>query len=146
MVTTDSQQISCAAVDNTGREALTLLDSCVVEARSQVLKHIPKASRGLAAGKLSTALDRVVADPSCTDTWRQFLLFAYSCFGVSARGGKKHRSSLASEVNNLLSYYLSDRSVNDHTTQVTSSSRKKKSEVIDSGMQNLAARVAAKIE
>jgi hypothetical protein len=145
MVTTDSQQINCAAVDNTGREALTLLDS-IVEARSQVLKYIPKASRVLAAGKLSTVLDRVVADPSCIDTWRQFLLFAYSCFGVSARGGKKHRSSLATKVNKLLSDYLSDRSVNDHTTQVSSSSRKKKSVVIDSGMQNLAARVAAKIE
>ena len=115
MVATDSQQINCATVDNTGREAPALLDS-VLEARSQVLKYIPKASRALAAGKLSTVLDRVVADPSCIDAWRQFLLFAYSCFGVSARGGKKQCSSLATKVNKSLSDYLSDQSVNGHTT------------------------------
>jgi hypothetical protein len=105
MVITDSQQINCAAVNNTGREVLTLLDS-VVKARLQMLKYIPKASRVLAAAKLSTVLDRVAADPSCIDAWRQLLLFACSCFGVSAHGGKKHPSSLATKVNNLLSDYL----------------------------------------
>jgi hypothetical protein len=100
----------------------------------------------LAAGKLPTVLDRVVADPSCIDAWRQFLLSAYSCFGVSARGRKKYRSSLVTKVNKLQSDYLSDRSVNGHTTQVSSSSHKKKTVVIDSGKQNLAARVAPKIE
>jgi hypothetical protein len=68
----------------------------------------------LAARKLSTVLDRIVADPSCTDIWRQLLLFAYSSFGVSARGGKKHRSSLATKVSKLPSDYLSDRSVPQH--------------------------------
>jgi hypothetical protein len=53
---------------------------------------------------------------------------------------------MATKVNNMLSEYLSDRSVNDHTTLVSYSSRRKKSEVIDSGMQNLAASVVAKIE
>jgi hypothetical protein len=52
----------------------------------------------LAAGKLSTVLDRLVADPRRIDARQQFLLLAYSCFGVSERGGKKHRLSLATKL------------------------------------------------
>jgi hypothetical protein len=86
-----------------------------------------------------------VADTGCIETWRQFLLFAYSCLGVSACSEKKHCSSLATKVNKLLSDYLSDRSVG-FTTQLSTLYRKKKTVVIDYGVQNLTARVAAKIE
>jgi hypothetical protein len=45
------------------------------------------------------------------------LLFAYSHFGVSTRGGKENRLSLAIKVNRLLSDNLSDWSIG-YTTKL----------------------------
>jgi len=107
-----SPSINHSAVDSSDIELgqrqqnlQNLLDS-VVEARSPVLKYVPKASRALAAEKLSTILDCVVSVPDNIDEWRRVLLFSYSCFRVPARGGKAHRSSLATKVNKLLFEYI----------------------------------------
>jgi len=100
-----SPSINHSAVDSDssdielGQRQQNLLDS-VVEARSPVLKYVPNASRALAADKLSTILDCIVSVPDNIDEWRRVQLFSYSCFGVPVRGGKAHRSSLATKVTN----------------------------------------------
>jgi hypothetical protein len=59
---------------------------------------------------------------------------------------KKHRSSLATKVNKLLSDYLTVDHQPQTATSAPISSRKKKNAVNDSVLQNLAERVSAKIE
>ena len=56
--------------------------------RCRLLKRIPKASRSLAADKLSTLLERIVADPDDTQRWNDLLRFSHACLGVpGGRGG-----------------------------------------------------------
>ena len=62
----------------------------VVRARCRVLKFVPKASRTLAAAKLSSKIDRIVDNPDNVSAWNQLLLFSYCCFGVSDHGDKSH--------------------------------------------------------
>jgi len=136
------------AVISSESETQALLDS-VVELQSPVLKFIPKASRVLAAEKLSTLLDRVVALPDNIDAWRNLLQFSYICFGVSVRGGKRHRSSLATKVNKLLAEYSSGFH-HQSSSQPTQSSkqhrRPRRLTTAHVDVQQLAARVSAKIE
>ena len=119
--------------------AHVLLDT-IVEARVSVVKYIPKASRLLAAAKLTTIIDRIVTNSNNIDAWKQLLLFTFSCFGTTQRGGKRHRSSLATKVNKALSEYLSV----GHQPQPTPSSKERKNAMND--LNKLAARVSAKIE
>jgi len=84
-------------------ETKSLFES-VVEARCRVLKHIPKASRSLAAEKLASLLERLISTPDNIELWSQLLRFENSCFRVPGeRGGKRHLSSLASQVNRAIS-------------------------------------------
>jgi hypothetical protein len=92
-----------------------------------VQKYILKASRVLAAGKLSDLLNHVVTDPNLIEARRHLPLFAYSCFSVSARG----------EVNKLLSDYLTVDHQSLTATSAPILSRKKKKAVNVSVMQNL---------
>ena len=76
----------------------------VVGARCRVLKHIPKASRSLAAEKLASLLERLISTPDNIELWSQLFRFGNSCFRVPGeRGGKRHLSSLASKVNRAIS-------------------------------------------
>jgi hypothetical protein len=130
------------------RQAERLLDS-VVDARGPILKFIPKASRLLAASKLTTVLDRVVAAPDNISAWDQLLLFAYSCFGVAVRAGQKHKTktktSLATKVNRALSDYLTV-GPQPQVAAVNSSKKKKEKKTSSDDLRNLKARVSAKIE
>ena len=68
--------------------------------RCQVLKRVPKASRILAADKLTETLRQVVADPDCVEKLRNLLMFTFTCFEVLVqRGGQRHLMSLASNLN-----------------------------------------------
>ena len=110
--TANASVIPCTVVSSeSGAQAL--LDS-VVAVQLSVLKYIPKASRVLAAEKFSTILDSIVALPDNIDAWRQLLQFTYISLGVSVRGGKRHRSSLATKVNKLLDEYSSGVTTNCH--------------------------------
>jgi hypothetical protein len=106
-----------------------------------VLKFVPKASRTLAAAKLSSIIDRIVNNPDNVSAWNQLLLFSYCCLGVSDRGGKRHRLSLATKVNKALSLYM----VHEQPAPVFGTIVKKKMMkfCIDS---SLATRVSSKIE
>jgi hypothetical protein len=121
----------------------TLLLESVIEVRSPVLKYIPKASRSFAAGKLSVILDRIVSAPDNMEAWRQLLLFTYCCFGVRERGGKKHRSSLATKVNKSMSDFPI---VAPAVRQVKPINANKKKSKLLNVISNLAARVSAKLE
>src|SRR5208282_779322 len=121
-------------------QSQVLLDA-LVEARAPVLKYIPKASRLLAASKLTTILDRIVTDSDKIEAWQQLLLFTFSCFGTTQRGGKRHRSSLATKVNKSLSEYLSV----DHKSQPVPASKDRQNAKLND-LDKLAARVSAKIE
>lgn len=112
-------------VDNDNDQDRSLLET-VVQSRSQpVLKFVPKASRQLAATKLSAIINNVINDPQNIDCWKQLLLFTFRCFGASERGGKRHRSSLASKVNKL----LSDSTSIDHSTMPSDASSRRKKEI-----------------
>ena len=143
----DSQQTgsptSNPVIDKTA--AVVLLES-VMGARSPVLKYIPKASRMLAAGRLTAVLDRIVTNPDTIDAWQQLLCFTYSCFGSTERGGKRHRSSLATKVNKSFSDYLTVTPAAGHQAQPPVLTRRRKKSNSNDELQNLAARVSAKIE
>lgn len=89
---------------NPQHDAQSLLD-IIITARVQVLKYVPKASRIMAAAKLTTVIDQVVANPDNVSLWLQLFLFTYNCFGVCERGGRRHSSSLATKVNKRLSEF-----------------------------------------
>jgi hypothetical protein len=126
---------------NNQLDSQALLDS-VIKAKCRVLKYIPKASRLQAAAKLTEVLDHILADPDNVNSWQQFLLFTYSCFGVGERGGKRHNRSLATRVNHALSDFTSTSSCRSQPTVTF----KKKSRLKLNDDFDLAARVSAKIE
>ena len=71
--------------------------------QGKVLKRIPKASRILAAERFVKVLTGVISDADSVDKWIELLLFGVVCFAVPGnRGGKKHCSSLATKVNQVL--------------------------------------------
>ena len=75
--------------------------------RCRFLKRIPKASRILAAEKLSTILDRIITKPDDSMLWLSILRFSRACLAVpGGRGGRRHLSSLAAKVNKALDAYL----------------------------------------
>ena len=117
------------------------LSTSVLSSRAKLLKYIPKASRMLAADKLSNTLQSVIDKPDDIKTWKQLLRFGNCCLKVPGdRGGKRHRSSLASKVNHSLANFES----NDGSQQITQPPSKifnRRSEDL-----KLAARVSAKIE
>lgn len=113
----------------------------VVGARTRVMKYVPKASRMMAAAKLSVLLDRITTNPDNVDAWQLLLLFTYSCFEVPERGGKRHKASLASKVNKSLSDFLT---VDHQGKSVPTSFSNRKSRPNDDN--SLAARVSTKIE
>jgi len=140
----DSQQPS---VDSQ-QQAELLLDALTEARRTPVLKYIPKASRVLAATKLTTVLDHVVTDPTNMKVWEQLLLFTYSCFGANKRAGKQHKqhkTSLATKVNKALSDYLFS-GPRAEAAPAQTRTRKQKKKITPSELQNLAARVSSKIE
>ena len=92
------------------------LSTSVLSSRAKLLKYIPKASRMLAADKLSNTLQSVIDKPDDIKTWKQLLRFGNCCLKVPGdRGGKRHRSSLASKVNHSLANFES----NDGSQQIT---------------------------
>jgi len=61
----------------------------------------------MAASMFTAVLKRILVDPDNAILWQQFLMFTYCCFGVSERGGKRHKTTLAnSKVNNAFSNFL----------------------------------------
>ena len=89
-------------VSSTSTDQKNLIELISSE-RCRVLKRIPKASRVLAAEKLSAVLARIVAKPDDSAAWADLLRFSFACFAVPrGRGGKRHQSSLKSKVNSAL--------------------------------------------
>jgi len=83
-----------------------------------------------------------LVDSDCTILWQQFLMFTYHCFGVSERGSNRYNTTLATVVNNALSYFLSTNS-----QPLPPSRQRKKRRVNDSTTDsNLVTCVSAKIE
>jgi len=148
-----SQPFSITDPDSSGTRtdqqlAQQLLD-IVVEARGggRVLKYIPKASRLQAATNLSVILDRVKENPDNMDAWKQLLLFTPSCFRVTERGGKRHRSSLTTQVNKALCNFMStDYQSQQQQPAAAAASTCKKKKTTQNELSNLAARVSAKME
>ena len=99
------------------------------------------ASRDHAAMKLATILDQVVLNNN-TATWDRLFMFAPRCLRVPRRGG--HRRSLASHVNAMLREE-SDPDPPDSTSEERSH-RQHCGQDPQHPPQNLAARVAAKLE
>jgi len=63
----------------------------------------PRVSRKPAAEKLTGTLQLILANPQCASNWSDLLLFTFSCFGIPGqRRGKRHLSSLASKVNQVI--------------------------------------------
>jgi hypothetical protein len=84
-----------------------LIDVIRVE-RCRVLKRISKASRIPAAEKMSAVLERIIANPDEPTLWSDLLRLTHACLAVPGRrGGKRHLSSLTSQVNNAFDAYPS---------------------------------------
>ena len=97
------------------------------------------ASRDHAARKLATILDQIVLNNN-TASWDRLFSFAPRCLRVPRRGG--HRRSLASHVNAML------REESDPPDSIPEerSHRQHRGQDPQDPPQNLAARVAAKLE
>lgn len=146
----DSQPDDASSVQLTVHQQTELLLQVLNKARCRpVLKYIPKASRFLAASKLSTLLDRVVTNPDNIVAWEQLLLFTHSCFGSPGRAGQKKnlKSSLATKVNRALSDYLTVGHIQP-LGGVGLFDKKGiwKKDTSSDDLKTLAARVSAKIE
>ena len=107
----------------------------------KILKRIPRASRDHTARKLATILDQVVLSNN-TASWDHLFSFAPHCLRVQRRGG--HRRSLASHVNAMLREE-SDPDPPDSIPEERSH-RQHCGQGPQDPLQNLAARVAAKLE
>ena len=107
--------------------------------RRRVLRRIPKASRIPAANKLADILSSISREPDNIDNWLHLLLFSYTCLGVPGqRGGRRHKSSLATRVN---------KAVSDFPTVVQSSQGDRRQKLSASrSTSNFAARVSSKLE
>jgi Reverse transcriptase (RNA-dependent DNA polymerase) len=136
---TSSSQSTAQLLSDDTPELIDVLRS----ERCRLLKRIPKASRSLAADKLSTLLERIVADSDDIQRWNDLLRFSHACLAVpGGRGGRRHVSSLATKVNKALDMYTSA-----HQPNMTSlrHSDKKRSRRADAEA-NIAARVTEKLE
>ena len=82
--------------------------------QGKVSKRIQTASGILAAEKVTKILTGVISDADSVDKWINLLLFGVVCFAVPGnRGGKKHCSSLATKVNQvLISFPLNSKTPN----------------------------------
>ena len=107
----------------------------------KILKRISRASRDHAARKLATILDQVVLNNNIA-SWDCLFSFAPRCRRVPRRGG--HRRSLASHVNAMLREE-SDPDPPDSISEERSH-RQHCGQDPQDPPQNLAARVAAKLE
>jgi len=126
-----------SANDNSQQD---LLHSITSE-RCRVLKRIPKASRALAAEKLSAVLSRIVANPEDFSSWNDLLRFSFACLAVpGGRGGKHHQSNLTSKVNTALNAYP-DRPVSC-SSQLNKQFSKRSATTTD----NIASRISEKLE
>jgi len=135
---TSSSQSTAQLLSDDTPELIDVLRS----ERCRLLKRIPKASRSLAADKLSTLLERIVADPDDIQRWNDLQRFSNACFAVQGgRGGKRHVSSLATKVNKALDMYTS---AHQPMTSLRHSD-KKRSRRADAEA-NIAARVTEKLE
>ena len=88
-----------ASGDLSSQSPSELLLSPNIRQSVRVLKRIPRASRHLAATKLSNVLDDV-SEKNDTASWARLLKFSQRCFAAPRRGGQ--RRSLASVVNRQL--------------------------------------------
>ena len=86
---------SASSVNNSEQDLL----QSILSQRCRLLKRIPKASRTLAAEKLSAVLLRIIANPDDLSAWSDLLRFSFACLVVpGGRGGKNHQSNLTSKV------------------------------------------------
>ena len=106
--------------------------------QGKVLKRIPKASRIFAAERFAKVLTGVISDTDSVDKWIELLLFGVVCFAaLGNRGGKKHCSSLATKVNQvLISFPLNSETPN----------KANKPRNFKQNPSSLAARVSNKLE
>ena len=81
---------------NSIAEVAPSLSESFVRPKNKILKRIPRASRGLAAKKLASLLDSVVANNN-SSSWLRLLHFAQCSFQIPGR--QKEKLSLASVVN-----------------------------------------------
>lgn len=111
--------------------------------KPRLLKRIPKASRVLAAEKLSFLLSAVNDNPDNVEAWNRLLMFPKCCLCVpNQRGGKT--KNLATKINKQLNAFPS--TVAECESFENSRTRKSKSSKnVDSFIQ-LARRVSEKIE
>ena len=123
-------------------DARPLAESFVRPTR-KILKRIPRASRGLAAKKLSSLLDNVVTYNN-SSSWSCILYFAQSCLQVPAtRGTKRGRnSSLAS----VLNFQFRGAALSSPTPMRPTSHHKHRSYKDRDPLEALATKVSTKIE
>ena len=77
----------------------------ITKVGKRTLKRVPKGSRNQLAELLSSKLKAVIDDPSSENNWCNLHLIAFSCLEQPKRTGKKHRKSLASEVNKRIASF-----------------------------------------
>lgn len=68
--------------------AVTLKDLATLKNKVQVLKHVPKGARCLAAGKLSAVIERCLQTNSADD-WLKLLSFAFTALKMPEQGDRK---------------------------------------------------------
>ena len=106
--------------------------------QGKVLKRIPKASRILAAEKFTKVSAGVISDADSVDKWIDLFLFGVVCFEVPGnRGGRKHCSSLATKVNQVLTGFLLDSETPNKANKLRN---------FKQNPSSLAARVSNKLE
>ena len=80
---TSSSQSSAQLLSDDTPEPIDVLRS----EPCRLLKRIPKASRSHAVDKLSTLLERIVAEPEEIQRWNDLLCFSHTCLGVPGGRG-----------------------------------------------------------
>ena len=129
---------STEATTKPGQKSSKEIIDLMLAKQGKILKRIPKASRILAAERFAKVLTEIINDADSVDKWIDLLLFGVVCFAVPGnRGGKKHCSSLATKVNQVLIGFP----VNSETPNKANKLRNFKQ-----NPSSLAARVSNKLE
>ena len=102
VVSTSSYRSNSIASVTTA-ENLEVLINTIRSDRCRLLKHVPMASRVLAADKPKSVGSRISVKSNDTLVWEDLLRFSYACSAVpGGRAVKRHYQSLTSKVNTQL--------------------------------------------
>ena len=119
-------------------EVASSISESFVRSKNKILKRIPRASRGLAAKKLTSLLDSVVANNN-SSSWLRLLHFAQCSLQIPVR--QKEKLSLASIVNKQ----IRNGCLPPHVVTLVPGRKRRVNKVKDP-LEILAGKVSAKLE